>query len=261
MLWNARYLADYEDGPAILKVGQDITFLKQAQERAMQAERLAAIGQMMTGLAHESRNALGRSQACLEMLSLVVRDRPEAIDLINRIQKAQDHLHALYEDVRGYAAPIKLEKVPCDLRAIWREAWAHLESARDAKRGILREAVDSADVSCMADAFRLEQVLHNILDNALAAGSPPVEVEIRAAATELDGQPALRIAVADNGPGIAPEQRYQVFDPFFTTKAKGTGLGMAIAKRIVEAHGGRISVGDSEGPGAVFLITLPRGRP
>ena len=67
--------------------------------------------------------------------------------------------------------------------------------------------------------------------------------------------------MSDNGPGIGPEQRSKVFDPFFTTKAKGTGLGMAIARRIVEAHGGRIAVGDADGPGAVFLITLPRGCP
>ena len=111
MVWNARYLPDYEDGPAILKIGQDITFLKQAQERALQAERLAAIGQVVAGLAHESRNALQRSQACLEMLALTVRDRPEALDLIERLQQAQDHLHTLYEDVRSYAAPIKLDKV------------------------------------------------------------------------------------------------------------------------------------------------------
>jgi two-component system sensor kinase FixL len=261
MVWDARYLADYEGGAAILKVSHDITFLKQAQERAMQAERLAAIGQMVAGLAHESRNALQRSQACLEMLALTVRDRPEALDLIDRIQKAQDHLHALYEDVRGYAAPIKLEKSPCDLRRVWREAWAHLEPARAAKRAVLREDVDAADLSCMADAFRLEQVLRNVLENALAAGSTPVAVEVRAADSELDGQPATCIAVSDNGPGIAPEQRSQVFEPFFTTKAKGTGLGMAIAKRIVEAHGGRIAVGDVRGPGAVFLITIPRGRP
>jgi PAS domain S-box-containing protein len=260
ILWNARYLADYEDGPAILKVGQDITFLKQAQERAMQSERLAAIGQMVAGLAHESRNALQRSQACLEMLALVVRDRPEALDLINRIQKAQDHLHALYEDVRGYAAPINLEKAPCDLRTIWREAWAHLEPARAAKRGSLREAVDGADVACTADAFRLQQVFHNILDNALAAGTPPVEIEIRCTDADLDGQPAIRLCIRDNGPGINPEFQSRIFDPFFTTKAKGTGLGMAITKRIVEAHGGRITAADSDGPGADFHITLPRGR-
>jgi two-component system, LuxR family, sensor kinase FixL len=259
MVWDARYLADYEDGPAILKVGHDITILKQAQERAMQSERLAAIGQMVAGLAHESRNALQRSQACLEMLALTVRDRPEALDLIGRIQKAQDHLHALYEDVRGYAAPIRLERSLCDLRLIWREAWAHLERAHAAKRAILREAIDGIDLACAVDAFRLEQVIRNILDNALAAGTAPVEVEVRATDTQLEGQPAIQIAVSDNGPGIGPEWRAKVFDPFFTTKSKGTGLGMAIAKRIVEAHGGRIALGEGDGPGAVFLITLPRG--
>jgi two-component system, LuxR family, sensor kinase FixL len=259
MVWNARYLADYEDGPAILKVGQDITFVKQAQERALQAERLAAIGEMVTGLAHESRNALQRSQACLEMLALAVRDRPEALDLINRIQRAQDHLHTLYEDVRSYAAPIKIERAPCDLRHVWREAWNHLESARAEKQAALVDMTDGQDLRCLADPFRLDQVFRNILDNALAAGSPPVKIEVRAEAVPLQGQPAILIAFRDNGPGIPPEQRAKVFDPFYTTKARGTGLGMPIARRIVEAHGGRIGIGKGDAPGATFLITLPRG--
>jgi PAS domain S-box-containing protein len=259
LAWNARYLPDYDDGPAILKVGQDITYLKQTQERALQAERLAAIGQVVAGLAHESRNALQRSQACLEMLTLCVADRPRALDLISRIQKAQDHLHYLYEDVRNYAAPIKLDKAPCDVGTVWREAWAHLESARAAKQAVLRETVDGVDLGCCADAFRLEQVFRNILDNALAAGPDAVVIELRADDAQLDGQPALRVAVHDNGPGISPEQRPRVFDPFFTTKAKGTGLGMAIARRIVEAHGGQIDLGECDGHGALFLITLPKG--
>jgi PAS domain S-box-containing protein len=261
MVWNARHLADYEDGPAILKVGQDITFVKQAQERALQAERLAAIGEMVTGLAHESRNALQRSQACLEMLALAVRDRPQALDLINRIQKAQDHLHTLYEDVRSYAAPIKLDRAPCDLRQIWREAWNHLEPAPAENQAALVEATDGLDLRCVADPFRLEQVFRNILDNSLAAGSPPVQIEIGAREVPLLGQPAIRIAFRDNGPGIPPDRRARVFDPFYTTKARGTGLGMPIARRIVEAHGGRIAIGDGDGPGATFLITLPRGSP
>src|SRR5262249_30055755 len=95
MIWNAQRLADYEGGPAILEVGQDSTGVKQAQEQALRSERLAAIGQMMTGLAHESGNALARSQACLEMLAMEVEDRPEALDLIGRIQKAQNHLQQL----------------------------------------------------------------------------------------------------------------------------------------------------------------------
>ncbi len=261
IVWNARYLPDYDNGPAILSVGHDITFFKQAQERALQSERLAAIGEMVTGLAHESRNALQRCQACLEMLTLKVCDRPDAIDLIGRLQKAQDDLHRLYEDVRSYAAPIRLDKVACDLDKVWRESWAHLEEARNDKHAQFRETLNGVDLRCMGDPFRLDQVFRNLLENALSAGSPPVAIEVSTTAAELDGQPALRVAVKDNGPGIARQQRLKVFDPFFTTKSKGTGLGLAIAKRIVEAHGGQITIGDAPGPGAVFIITLPRGTP
>jgi signal transduction histidine kinase len=238
-------------------------FLEQAQERAVQAERLAAIGEMVTGLAHESRNALQRSQACLEMLALAVRDRPEALDLIDRIQKAQDHLHTLYDDVRSYAAPIKLERTPCDLARVWREAWFHLESARAEKRARLVEEIDGIDLRCVADSFRLGQVFRNILDNAVAAGTRPIVVKIRAEAADLDGRPAIRLRFLDDGPGIPPDLRPRVFDPFYTTKARGTGLGLPIARRIVEAHGGRISLGDGDrdGAGAAFFITLPRGSP
>ena len=80
---------------------------------------------------------------------------------------------------------------------------------------------------------------------------------VRCSVAEIDGQPALRVAVQDNGPGLNAEQRQRIFDPFFTTKTKGTGLGMAIAKRIIEAHGGRISVGPAP-EGAEIVITLPR---
>jgi PAS domain S-box-containing protein len=259
IVWNAHYLPDYEDGPAILSVGHDITFLKQAQERALQAERLAAIGEVVAGLAHESRNALQRCQACLEMLALAVRDRPEALALIDRLQQAQDHLHHLYEDVRSYAAPIKLEKARCDVSKVWREAWAHLELVGDGKRAVLAEKLDGVDLRCVADPFRLNQVFGNILDNAVAAGASSITIEAQAVTDDLDGQPTLKIAVHDNGPGIKPDQRTKVFDPFYTTKTKGTGLGLAIAKRIIEAHGGRIAVGDDPAAGAVLTITLPRG--
>src|SRR5262249_53461018 len=108
----------------------DVTERKREQERLLQAERLAAIGQMMTGLAHESGNALARSQSCLEMLTWEVEDRPEALDLIARIQKAQDHLKQLYDEVRSYAAPLKLERDPWALSMVWRQTWEHLAVAR-----------------------------------------------------------------------------------------------------------------------------------
>jgi two-component system sensor kinase FixL len=261
ILWNAQLLPDYEGGPAILKVGQDITPLKRAQERTLQAERLAAIGQMMAGLAHESGNALARSQACLEMLGLEVEDRPEALNLVGRIQKAQNHLQQLYSEVRNYAAPLKLERERLSIRTAWRQAWANLTDHRQGRQATLREECEAVDLTCQADPFRLEQVFRNILENALAACPDPVEITIAATTATPEGQPALRIAVRDNGPGLNVEQRQRIFEPFFTTKTKGTGLGMAIAQRIIEAHGGQIAIGTDAGPGAEIRITLPRGIP
>ena len=232
--------------------------LKQAQEQALQSERLAAIGQMMTGLAHESGNALARSTACLEMLAWEVEDRPEALRLIQRIQNAQSHLKHLYEEVRGYAAPIKLERAEWDLSGIWRQAWENLGVARQNRDASLHEDTGGMDLWCDVDQFRLEQVFRNILENSLAACTGPVRIEVRCRPAAIEGQPAVQVAVRDNGPGLNAEQRQRIFDPFFTTKTKGTGLGMAIAKRIVEAHGGGLAVGLGSGPGAEILVTLPR---
>ncbi len=263
IVWNAQYLDDYDGRPAILGVGHDITCLQQAQERALQAERLAAIGQMVTGLAHESRNALQRTQACLEMLSLRVSDRPEALDLIQRIQGAQDHLHHLYEDVRCYAAPIRLELGRYDLATIWREAWSYLERARKDRFTELIEQVEAGNKPklCQVDPFRLVQVFRNLFDNSLAACTDPVEIRIFCRSTRLDNRPAFQVSVSDNGPGLNLEQSRRLFEPFFTTKTKGTGLGMAIARRIIEAHNGRIDVGNQHSQGAEIVITLPREQP
>src|SRR5262249_12176498 len=113
------------------------------------------------------------------------------------------------------------------------------------------------DLRCPVDQFRLGQVFRNILENALAACPDPVEIKVTCVRIEMDGQPAVQIAFRDNGPGLNAEQRQRIFDPFFTTKAKGTGLGMAIARRIVEAHGGQIAVGAGTERGAEIIVTLP----
>jgi two-component system, LuxR family, sensor kinase FixL len=258
MIWNARLLSHYEGGPAVLVVGQDITALKQAQERTLQAERLAAIGQMVTGLAHESGNALARSQACLEMLALEVEDRPQALELVDRIQKAQNHLQQLYEEVRNYAAPLKLEREPDGLDRVWRQAWTNLAGLRQGRQVALHERQDGADLCCTIDSFRLEQVFRNIFENALAACRDPAEITVTSSGAALEGLPAVCVSVTDNGPGMSAEQRQRIFEPFYTTKTKGTGLGMAIAHRIIEAHGGRISAGAAPQQGAEIVILLPR---
>jgi len=256
MLWNARRMEDYEGGVALLAVGHDITDRRQATERALQSERLAAIGQMVTGLAHESRNALQRSKAALELLSQEVEDRPEALDLVARANKAQDHLHKLYEEVRGYAAPIVLRLEPCDLEELVRETWNALSLVRGARQVTFVESFDKSNRRIDADAFALGQVLRNVLENSLAACLDPAEIRFEASAVKLNGRPALRVSLRDNGPGLSPEQRERIFEPFYTTKTRGTGLGMAISQRIVEAHGGRIEVGDGT-TGTEIVMTLP----
>jgi signal transduction histidine kinase len=173
------------------------------------------------------------------------------------VQTAQDHLKQLYEEVRNYAAPLKLQLEPWNLALIWRQAWGNLHLLRQGKKATLTEELGGLIWTCSVDQFRLGQVFRNILENAIAACPEPVEVKVSCTRVEMDGQPAIQIAFRDNGPGLNAEQRQRIFDPFFTTKTKGTGLGMAIARRIVEAHGGQISIGAGTERGAEIIVTLP----
>jgi PAS domain S-box-containing protein len=240
-------------GPLFTGIVRDITEQKRAEIRSLQAERLAAIGETVTGLAHESRNAFQRSQACLEMLTLELEDRPDELQLVERTQRALNHLHRLYEEVRDYAGQIKLDRQPCDISHVWRDAWSHLELKRRGTSIELRETISCDNLSCNVDWFAIGQVFRNILENAIDACSRDGVIELRCS----DEGAAFRISLRDNGEGIEPGVREHVFDAFFTTRTKGTGLGMAIVKRILEAHGGSIEIGDVT-TGAEFIVTLPR---
>jgi len=258
--WSSKTLKDAGGRvTGVLAVGQDVTDLVEAQQKALQAERLAAIGQMMTGLTHESRNALQRSKACLEMLALDVQDRPQALEMVARIGKAQDHLQRLYEEVRSYAAPINLHREPCDLAQLWRETWSEIAQVRPTQEVRFREQTETQDLVCDIDRFAIGQVFRNILENALCVVPNPGEIVVCATDALLDQKPAIAVSFRDNGPGLGPEQRERIFEPFYTTKTKGTGLGMAIARRIVQSHDGTIELGNSHDRGAEVVVTLPRG--
>jgi PAS domain S-box-containing protein len=237
---------------------RDLTENKRVQERALQSERLAAIGQMVAGLAHESGNALQRSQACTEMLTLQLQDQPKALALLNTIQKAQNDLQRLYDEVRGYAASIILKRGKLELREVLRSAWAHLAPMRQGRKVQFREIGGEIKPVAGVDAFALEQVFRNILENSLSMCADPVEITVLWRECQIDGKPAWKVAISDNGPGLTDEQRARIFEPFYTTKTRGTGLGMAIAKRIVEAHGGGIAPGPNPGPGTEIVLTLPK---
>ncbi len=241
----------------IVAVMEDVSDQRQAQQMLLQSERLAAIGQMVTGLAHESRNALQRAHACLDMLSLDLEDRPEQLELTEKTRRALQDLYRHYEEVRNYAAPINLERRPTNLAKLWRSTWANLEELRFGRDFQLIESVSASPAVCSIDDHRIVQVFRNIMENALSACPDPGRLTIECDVVDDDDCVSVRISFQDNGPGIDIEAWDKVFQPFFTTKQKGTGLGMAISKRIIDAHGGRIELGAPSSSGAQVIVVLP----
>ncbi len=231
--------------------------LKVVNARMLQVERLAAIGQMMTCLVHESRNALQSSAACLELLELNLEGQPDSLELVARVQKAQKKLCELFEEVRNYAAPIKLQRVEHLLRDVLEETWDNLIWSRQGRSIELHLPHADLTPRCFVDASRLEQVFRNIFENSLAACSDPVRIDVEWQPQTLNGRPGWQLRIADNGPGLSAEQRQRIFEPFFTTKPTGTGLGMAISKRIIDEHNGTIAVSKSRQEGTEIVITLP----
>jgi signal transduction histidine kinase len=227
----------------------------------LQAERLAAIGQMVAGVAHESRNALQEIRACAQLLEWRIKGDDETRRLIADISQAEARLLRLFEDLRGYASPNRLQREHCRVDEIVNRAWSSLAHVHGGRAAALEQTNGVADLSCDVDPFQLEQVYRNLIENSLAACSDPVRINLSYQDATHSGRPALKVTLADNGPGIAQAQADRIFEPFYTTKTQGTGLGMAIVQRIVEAHGGTIEVSRRDGPGAEFVMTLPRKMP
>jgi PAS domain S-box-containing protein len=239
----------------------DITNAEQRRMRAMQAERLAAIGQMIAGLAHESRNALQRIRACTELLEFDIDKNPSALELLARLGRAQDDLQRLFDEVQGYAAPVRLERKPCRWSSTLEEAWELIATLRAGRDAQLEIVPDETDIVLDLDRFRMVQVFRILLENSFAACTDPVRIRAWCQSSNHSSKWGVGAGVTvyfqDNGPGLSPEARQHAFEPFFTTKTKGTGLGMAIALRLIDAHGGRMAWVDADEPGARFAITVP----
>jgi signal transduction histidine kinase len=167
-------------------------------------------------------------------------------------------LRRLLEDVQCYAALGTLDSSPVGISEVWREAWRLSLLQGRTRQAELREHIAAQPLIVEGDRFRLIQVFRNLLENSLAATPDPVQIDIGCEDATLAGMPGLRITVCDNGPGLDSEQRARIFEPFYTTKPTGTGLGMAIAQRIIEAHGGTIAVGGHHPVGTEIVIELPR---
>lgn len=252
--WSNTTLKDsHGNAEAILAAGVDISDLLDAQDRALHAERLAAIGQTMTALAHESRNALQRIKAASDMMDLEIQGNKDAQEELRSIRRATTDLELLHEEVRSFAAPIHVQPMAVGLPNVWRRAWEDLAHVRAENDAELVEDIAATNATIEVDSTRLVQVFRNLFENSIAACDGPARIEVKCKDTE-DG---IELQCCDNGSGMSEDQRKQVFDAFFTTKTKGTGLGMPISRRIIEAHGGTIDSVDCQS-GAKFVIRLPR---
>lgn len=237
--------------------------LHDANEQLNRSKRLAALGEMAAGIAHEIRNPLGSIRLYARMLDEDLADRPADRELARKIGSAVRGLDAVVGDVLTFAREMRVRCVEIDpSEAVERAveaAW--LDGRPSARVRVVRHT--GATIS--ADPDLLHGALVNVLRNALEAmrdhrsADPAVSVTIDGAT--LADRPAVRLRVVDAGPGLSPEVIERMFNPFFTTRAAGTGLGLAIVHRILDAHGGTILASnagpsDPEG-GAVFEMTLP----
>jgi PAS domain S-box-containing protein len=255
--WTLSRMLEFDKGPAILAVGLDVTEQRQAAAQLLQANRLATIGEMYARLAHESRNALQRLRVCTEMLADQMGEQPAAMSLLDRSQRAQDDLQRLLDEVRNFAAPMTLERTDCRLAGLWRSAWGLLEMTHKGRSAKLEDDECDASWAVNVDRFRMVQTFRNIFENSLAACQDPAIIRISCNDASIDGQPAVEITIEDNGPGFNDGALDRAFEPFFTTKSTGTGLGLSIVRRVVEAHGGKISAHSAEPRGARLRILLP----
>ncbi|GAB5403027.1 MAG: ATP-binding protein [Aureliella sp.] len=247
----------------------DITELDDAQAQLVQAERLAAIGQMVTGLAHESRNALQRARGCLDLLELDLEKQNEQLDLVNRIRRSLGDLQRNYEEVRSYAAPIILQREWTNICDCIRLAFADLECEHPGSGHELSITPDNPPDSVavnLIDRHRIVQVFRNVIDNAMAASPAGTKISVHIRQQQTGTVTWQCIDISDQGSGMSTETQTRLFEPFYTTKQSGTGLGMAICRRIIDEHQGTISaqsrVDETDGAnGTTIQIQLPWHQP
>jgi two-component system sensor histidine kinase PilS (NtrC family) len=235
---------------------QDLTELRAMEERVARSERLADLGAVASGLAHELRNPLAAMMGAVDLL----RRKPDLDGEDRRLMeialREASRLEQLVTDFLGFARPAPARRVPCDLAPLLAETLDVF--AHDPGAAVTTER-DLAPAPAHCDPGQLKQVIWNLLRNAAeaAAGRPGREGGGRVrAACGADAEGAW-LSIEDDGPGIPPDDRTRIFLPFFTTRKEGTGLGLSTVHRIVDAHGGSIGIETPDGGGARFVVRIP----
>lgn len=233
--------------------------LEQAQAEMRRSERLAALGQLSAGLAHEIRNPLGIIKGSAEMLEKKLPGENQlASELAGYISSEVNRLSALVGRFLDFARPLDLDRKPTDVAAVVERA---LKSAADGWQGspvrVERNYANHLPAIPLDEGF-CEQVFFNLIQNAYQAmGETGGTLRVKIRAAKSSGAAGIEVAIEDSGPGVAPELREQIFNPFFTTKKDGVGLGLSIVSKIVDEHGGTIRVAGERGQGASFRVFLP----
>ena len=261
---NRRQVQRLEDLSA--KLEETNRQLRRAEADARRAERLAALGQLSAGLAHEIRNPLGVIKGSADMLSRKVTDsEPLVAELAGYISSEVNRLNALVVRFLDFARPSKLELHPTRITEIVDRALS-AANASFPNTGVRIQRQYAASLpEIPADPQLCEQVFVNLITNALQAmqgQEPSTEKILRlSVAPEVaNGEPGLGVVVEDSGPGVPAELREQIFNPFFTSKKDGVGLGLSIVAKIVDDHRGTIRLEDNAPRGARFHVFFPQAR-
>ena len=251
----------YRDGAVLFF--KDLTTIEQGEEQERLKDRLAALGHMAAGLAHEIRNPLGNIGTTASLLKRKLSGNDSGIIALDNIVKEVRRLNQTVTQCLEYAKPIHLRPVAVDLPALLAEALQEVRAKWPSSRVEVRESHDPKIAGLRADRIQLRQVFHNLISNAFDAmgGRGDLEIatylETAGSASEPDADRVVVIRIRDTGRGITPEVRERLFFPFFTTKAGGSGIGLAIAKKIIDSHQGIIDVESESGQGATFSVKLP----
>jgi signal transduction histidine kinase len=233
--------------------------LEAAQQRALDAERLAVLGRVAAGLAHEIRNPLGSIKGSIEMLREAPGLSAEDRKLCEIVQRETERLASLVNDMMDLAKPRAPKPEAVDVAALARDVVELASRSERSAGGDVRVRYDgpTATAVAMCDGAQMRQVLWNLVRNAVQASAAGTEVTVRV--DQKDGR--VLLSVDDQGPGIPEDERARIFDAFYTTRSKGAGLGLAVVKRIMDdhaPHGVSFELDSPRRGGASFRIALPR---
>jgi signal transduction histidine kinase len=247
---------------------KDLTRVEQLEERERLRDRLASLGEMAAGIAHELKNPLAGIEVMAGLLRRQVPDKKDAQSILADIISEAKLANAIVVEMLEFVRPIRLEIEPMTIADVLHQAVTLAESKT--ARGDVSVTVSSPEglPAIEADHHRLCQVFTNLIANAfealdgkgaitITAALSAMEPDAAFAGTPQEPTPIVVVDVEDNGPGVPAELSDRIFDPFFTTKTRGTGLGLGIVRKIVDAHDGRIDLSSSSGKGTRFRVTLP----